>query len=157
MDDRTEPTRPCPRCVLSDMIDGWGRCAGCPHPEAATAPHQSTDIVTRLRETLTGEDTDEAMWQRIVRERAEAADAAQKEMENAPGLCAHDPTDAEVREVLADIRRMTDLEASGLLTPLTKMIESLLAQRATGWRPTVETAGGQTPAQKPAQQLRSPR
>lgn len=36
--------------------------------------HQSTDIVTRLRETLTGEDTDEAMWQRIVRERAEAAD-----------------------------------------------------------------------------------
>ncbi len=35
----------------------------------------SGDIVTRLRETLTGEDTDEAMWKRIVRERAEAADA----------------------------------------------------------------------------------
>ena len=34
-----------------------------------------TDIVDRLRETLTGEDTDEAMWQRIVRERREAADA----------------------------------------------------------------------------------
>jgi len=32
------------------------------------------DIVTRLRETLTGEDTDEAMWQRIIRERREAAD-----------------------------------------------------------------------------------
>jgi len=33
-----------------------------------------TDIVERLRETLTGEDTDEAMWQRIVSERREAAD-----------------------------------------------------------------------------------
>lgn len=33
------------------------------------------DIVSRLRETLTGEDTDEAMWRRIVRERQEAADA----------------------------------------------------------------------------------
>lgn len=35
---------------------------------------KAADIVPRLRETLTGEDTDEAMWQRIVRERAEAAD-----------------------------------------------------------------------------------
>ena len=34
----------------------------------------TNDIVERLRETLTGEDTDEAMWQRIVRERREAAD-----------------------------------------------------------------------------------
>ena len=33
-----------------------------------------TDIVDRLRETLTGEDTDEAMWQRIVTERKEAAE-----------------------------------------------------------------------------------
>lgn len=32
------------------------------------------DIVQRLRETLTGEDTDEAMWKRIVSERQEAAD-----------------------------------------------------------------------------------
>jgi len=36
--------------------------------------HETTDIVARLRETLTGEDTDEAMWRRIARERAEAAD-----------------------------------------------------------------------------------
>lgn len=36
---------------------------------------KTRDIVARLRETLTGEDTDEAMWQRIVRERREAADA----------------------------------------------------------------------------------
>jgi hypothetical protein len=34
----------------------------------------SEDIVVRLRGTLTGEPTDEAMWQRIVRERREAAD-----------------------------------------------------------------------------------
>lgn len=33
-----------------------------------------TDIVKRLSETLTGEDTDEAMWQRIVTERKEAAE-----------------------------------------------------------------------------------
>lgn len=33
-----------------------------------------TDIVERLRETLTGEDTDEAMWQRIVTERKKAAE-----------------------------------------------------------------------------------
>jgi hypothetical protein len=32
------------------------------------------DIVKRLRETLVGEDTDEAMWRRIARERREAAD-----------------------------------------------------------------------------------
>lgn len=31
------------------------------------------DIITRLRETLTGEDTDEAMWRRIIAERHEAA------------------------------------------------------------------------------------
>lgn len=31
------------------------------------------DIVVRLRETLTGEDTDESMWKRIASERAEAA------------------------------------------------------------------------------------
>ena len=35
---------------------------------------ETTDIVARLRETLTGEDTDEAMWKRIIRERREAAD-----------------------------------------------------------------------------------
>ena len=33
-----------------------------------------TDIVERLRETLVGEDTDEEMWRRIARERAEAAE-----------------------------------------------------------------------------------
>ena len=33
-----------------------------------------TDIVMRLRETLVGEDTDEAMWRRIASERREAAD-----------------------------------------------------------------------------------
>ncbi len=41
----------------------------------AAATEAPTPIVTRLRETLTGEDTDEAMWRRIVRERQEAADA----------------------------------------------------------------------------------
>jgi hypothetical protein len=40
--------------------------------ERETTPR---DIVDRLRETLTGEDTDEAMWERIVRERQEAAGA----------------------------------------------------------------------------------
>jgi hypothetical protein len=32
-----------------------------------------TDIVERLRQTLVGEDTDEAMWRRIASERREAA------------------------------------------------------------------------------------
>lgn len=35
----------------------------------------TADIVDRLRETLTGEDTDEAMWRRIYAERREAAGA----------------------------------------------------------------------------------
>lgn len=34
-----------------------------------------SDIIARLRETLTGEDTDESMWLRIIAERREAADA----------------------------------------------------------------------------------
>lgn len=33
-----------------------------------------SDIVERLRQTLTGEDTDEAMWKRITMERKEAAE-----------------------------------------------------------------------------------
>jgi hypothetical protein len=47
--------------------DAWPACA-CEPPI-----QKSTDIVARLRETLTGEDTDEAMWRRIAAERAEAA------------------------------------------------------------------------------------
>ncbi len=34
---------------------------------------EQRDLVLRLRETLTGEDTDEAMWKRIISERVEAA------------------------------------------------------------------------------------
>lgn len=49
-------------------------CVCMPETNAPPSAPETTDIVARLCETLTGEPTDEDMMRRIVRERAEAAD-----------------------------------------------------------------------------------